>query len=212
MSTDKTKIAVEVFNSNASLYQERFMDVSLYHEALNRFCDELSGNRILELACGPGNITRFLLERNPDLKILATDLSVNMLNLAKANNPMAAVQSLDCREIWKLTEKYDGIVCGFGFPYLSKEDAIQFIKDAQLVLNKGGVLYLSTMEDDYSKSDWKLPSSGQPPAAFIHYHEAAYLIEALEQNGFAILLTDRQNYGEGDAATIDLQLVAKLNH
>jgi ubiquinone/menaquinone biosynthesis C-methylase UbiE len=206
---DKTKIAVEVFNTNANLYQERFMDVSLYHEALNYFVDALPGNRILELACGPGNITKFLLDRKPGLQLLATDLSENMLNLAKANNPGAAMQFMDCREIWKLTEKYDGVVCGFGFPYLSKEEAIQFIKDATLVLQPGGVLYISTMEDDYGKSDWKLPGSGQGPAVFMHYHEAGYLIDALDENGFKLLLTDRQNYGEGETATVDLQLVAK---
>jgi len=39
--------------------------------------------KVLELACGPGNITKCLLSKRPDLEILATDIAPNILELAK---------------------------------------------------------------------------------------------------------------------------------
>lgn len=184
---DKNKEAVEVFDKHAKMYQEKYMDVSLYHDTLDIFCNSIAKNdaAILELACGPGNVTRYLLNKRPDLKILATDLSENMLELAVANNPAAEIQLLDCRAIGQLDKAYDGIICGFALPYLSKEEAIQLISDAAKILQPGGVLYLSTMEDDYSKSGWQTSSKGDK--VYIYYHEAGYLIKAMEDNGLTLL-------------------------
>jgi ubiquinone/menaquinone biosynthesis C-methylase UbiE len=184
---DKTKIAVAVFDKHAKMYQEKFMDVSVYQESLDFFLRHLKHNNgsILEIACGPGNVTKNLLDKNPTLKILATDLSPNMLALAKENNPSADFKLMDGRSVALLKKKFAGIVCGFFLPYLSKEETLWFIKDVASVLEEGGLLYLSTMEDDYHKSGFEKGSSGDE--IFIHYHEFEDLSEMLNINQFKIL-------------------------
>lgn len=207
---DKNKIAVEVFNKNASLYESKFMDVNLYGDTLDYFCEHLKVKQaeILELACGPGNITKYLLNKRPDFKILGTDLAPQMIELAKINNPMADFQLMDCRDIAKLDKQYDGIMCGFCFPYLSKEEAIQLIADASTILKPKGVLYISTMEDDYEKSDFKKGSTGDE--IFMHYHQADYLCDALKATNFKLLTLKRQDYPTQDGSkTTDLILIAQ---
>ena len=119
---NKTKQAVNLFNDYANAYANRFMDVSLYHNVLNLFCQAVTKQHatVLELACGPGNMTKYILEQRPNFKVLATDLAPKMLDLAKANNPTAEVKSLDCKSIGRLSETYDAVLCGFGLPYLDK--------------------------------------------------------------------------------------------
>ena len=205
---DQTKIAVDIFNKLADVYQERFMDVSLYHDSCDFFCNAIAKEKaaILELACGPGNITKYLLEKRPDFKILGTDLAPNMIALAKVNNPKADFQLLDCRAITSLNKKFDGIMCGFGLPYLSKTEAIQFIKDSSKQLNENGVLYISTMEDDNSKSGYKTGSTGD--TMYQNFHQADYLSTALEENGFNIIHLDRKEYIHNQEKTIDLIIIA----
>jgi trans-aconitate methyltransferase len=58
---------------------------------------------ILELACGPGNITQYIISKRSDFKILGTDLAPNMIELAKINNPSAQFQLLDSRDIRTIT-------------------------------------------------------------------------------------------------------------
>ena len=151
---DQTKIAVDIFNKLADSYQDKFMDVSIYHDSLDFFCETINikNASVLELACGPGNITKYVLEKRPDFNLLGTDLAPNMITLAKINNPKADFQLLDCKNLSVLKMKFNGIVIGFGLPYLSKKESIQFIRDANQQLYDDGVLYLSTMEDDHSKS------------------------------------------------------------
>ena len=101
-------------------------------------------------------------------------------------------------------------MCGFILPYLSKEEAIQLIKDSALILNKNGVIYISTMEDDYSTSGFKKGSTGDE--IYMHYHQADYLTEALIQSGFSMIDTQRKTYPAADnTPVVDLILIAKLN-
>lgn len=205
---DRSKIAVDIFNKHASAYQEKFMDVSLYGDSLDLFCNGIKKRNaeILELASGPGNITKYLLNKRPDFKISGTDLSPNMIALAKINNPAAEFQLMDSREIGKLEKKYDGIMCGFCLPYLKKEEAIKLIRDSGKILNPGGVIYISTMEDDYGKSGFKKSSTGDE--IFMHYHESGYLTTALEENNFKVLYLQRINSVMTDGTkVVDLIIV-----
>jgi len=191
------------------------MSVEKYQVSLDFFCSKLSSEHasILELTCGPGNITKYLLDKISTLDILATDLSPAMLRLAQNNNPKAKFQLLDCRSILDLRSKYDAIICGFGLPYISKEDAIQLIKDASKSLNHDGLLYLSTMEDAYSKSGYKASSSDPNEGLFMYYHQEDYLVDALEKFGFEIMDISRVEYvDDKNENVVDLTLICKLKH
>jgi 2-polyprenyl-3-methyl-5-hydroxy-6-metoxy-1,4-benzoquinol methylase len=205
---DKTQLAIEVFNKCAVEYQEKFMDVGLYEDTLKLFCGHLTQHaHVLELACGPGNITKYLLTQRPDLKILGTDLAPNMVALAQKNNPQATFKIMDCRDICKIGDKYDGIMCGFCLPYLSKEEAIKLLQGVAQALKPNGMLYISTMEDDYNKSSLQTSSSGNQ--LYIHYHQADYLTAALVENNFTISHIRHQGYPTDGGDTTDLIIIAQ---
>lgn len=182
-------MAVKLFDGAAQAYQEKHMDVSAYADSLDLFCERLPkpDAKVLELACGPGNITHYLLEKLPKLDVLATDLAPSMLSLAQANVPGARFELLDCKDLSSVEGIFEGIVCGFGFPYLSKAEALRFIEAAAVKLSGNGLLYVSTMEDRYENSKWVGTQKDEPGQLYMHYHEADYLIAAMEQNGLKLL-------------------------
>lgn len=211
-NSGKTQIAVNIFDQKAELYQDKYMDVSLYHDSFDTFCERIKprGANVLELACGPGNITQYLLQKRQDFHLLATDLAPNMLALAKLNNPGAEFQLLDAKKISELGQKFDAIMCGFCLPYLSKEEAIKLIEDASQILTEQGVLYLSTMEDDYSASAWKGQSSGEREKIYMYYHQEDYLAAALRKFSFSKIAVQRKTYATPDgSSTVDLILIAQ---
>ncbi len=210
---DNSLHAANIFNKHATQYQDKFMDTSMYHDTFDLFCGLIKNqnSEILELACGPGNITRYLLYRRPDFKILGLDLAPNMVRLAKANNPQADFELMDCRDIYKIPKKYDAVMCGFCLPYLSKPETMDLIKDASLILKPGGVLYLSTMEDDYSKSGLRKGSAGDE--IYMHYYREADLVEILQNNHFTTAHLQRKQYQEKpDQMTTDMIIIAVKNH
>src|SRR5688572_9150377 len=107
---EETKNTVAIFDKLADVYQEKFMDTGLYHDTFDLFCNHILrlNAEILEVACGPGNITKYLLQKRPDFKLLGTDLAPKMLQLAKVNNPGAQFDIMDCRDLASLKKQYDG--------------------------------------------------------------------------------------------------------
>ncbi len=82
---DKTKIAVDLFDKHAEEYQNKFMHFDLYDDTFDIFHKniQVQNAKILDIACGPGNITRYLLNHRQDLQIVGIDLSPKMIALAK---------------------------------------------------------------------------------------------------------------------------------
>lgn len=224
---DKYQISVNTFDKLAQQYQDKYMDFDFYTDTYDSFCTLLKylpqhgiKTRVLELACGPGNITRFLLNKRPDLNILATDLAPNMVTLAQQNNPTARFQVMDSRQLSRVntlfevpeheSHQFDAIVCGFGLPYLDKNDVTKLIKDMAGLLKAGGLVYISTMEDDVNKSGFQTSSSGDQ--VYIHYHQGSFIVELLQQYGFDIIELQRKQFQpEGRDPTVDLFIFARYS-
>jgi ubiquinone/menaquinone biosynthesis C-methylase UbiE len=198
---NKYETTITTWNRIAKLYQDTFMDLELYNDTYNAFCDGISKQdpNILEVGCGPGNITKYLLQQRPDFKILVTDVAPNMLALAKKNIPQATFKALDARNISQITETFEGIMCGFCLPYLNKEDCLKFLQDSYNLLNKDGLLYLSVLEGDYNDSSYQKGSSGD--TMFVHYYNEAFFKEQLIALGFKDLQIFKKAYtaSQGDA-------------
>ena len=207
---DQTQNVIDVFDSCAKEYQDQFMDISQYRASIDLFCASIKGERpnILELACGPGNITSYLRETHPKYSILGTDISSNMLTLARKNVPSVSFVELDCRNISNISGQFNGIMCGFALPYLSKEEARQMIHDSFELMETEGILYISTMQGNYADSKLTKSSSGKHEL-FLHYHEKEYLQEALESAGYFVLkMIDLVTTGPNGEAN-DLVIIAK---
>ncbi len=195
---DKYQETFQTWNKVAKIYQNKFMNLDLYndtYDTLLELIDKINVS-ILEIGCGPGNIAKYLLTKRTDLKIKGIDISENMIELAKQNNPTAEFEIMDSRKIDILNKTFDAIVCGFCIPYLSKTDCIKFIADCENLLNDSGILYLSFVEGNYKKSGYKSSSNGD--RAYFYYHNLKSLKKILISNHFEINKLISKNYEKGD--------------
>lgn len=207
----RTRETVKIFDDAAQGYQEKYMDVSTYADSLSLFCDSLNSleSNILDVACGPGNVSKFIIDKNPAAKILATDLSRKMLELTKINVSNARTALMNAKDIKSIDQQFDGILASFIFPYLSKSEVIDFINDATTKLKKNGVLYISTMKGKNSESGYVGPEDGVQ--MYMNYHEADYLERALIDCGFSIVSSILQPYDYGsDKKGDDIIIIGKL--
>ena len=85
---DRYKEPFETWNKVASLYQVKFMGLNLYNDTYDFICNLITKDnaKILEIGCGPGNITKYLLSKRPDFDIFGIDIAPNMIELAKKNS------------------------------------------------------------------------------------------------------------------------------
>jgi SAM-dependent methyltransferase len=180
----KYKETFATWDKMASLYQEKFMNLDLYNDTYDFVCDTIAKKnpKILEIGCGPGNITSYILSKRPDFDVFGIDVAPKMVELAKKNNPTAKFAVMDSRQIDNLQTKYDGIVCGFCLPYLSHKDSVKLIKDSYGLLHNGGLIYLSFVEGDAKESGYKANNSGD--RVYFHFHDLDSLKKILTENNF----------------------------
>ena len=204
-------VSVQRFDEFAEEYASRFENVSGYIEQLTFFTDQIKAENpaILELACGPGNVTKFLKNRFPESRILAVDLAPKMIEIARKALPEVDFRVMDVRDISVISEKFDAVMCSFCLPFLSKEDAAKLIADCAALLNSGGIVYLSTMEGDEHRAGFEKTSFSGDSEVYFNYHRQTDLQDAFEKSGFKILRLDRQDYQEPDGSiTVDLIFIA----
>lgn len=192
---DKYEETFSTWNKMALLYQEKFMDLRLYDESYDVICGNVKmGGSVLDLACGPGNISRYLLQRRPDLNVLGIDISANMVDLARKNIPGARFIKMDCRNFEDLGKKFDAIVGGFCLPYLSQVESAQLMLAAGRALVNGGLLYVSFVEGQPGDSGYKTGSTGD--RVYFYFHALQEIGKQLADAGLSEIQVFKLKYGK----------------
>lgn len=197
---------IKTWKTLAKRYDEKFKDLNLYDETYTFFCSRISGERasILEIACGPGTVTKHLRTLLPNTTILATDVSSEMLEFAKKNVPTVDFQVLDAREIQTIERTFDGFLSGFLIPYLDENVLSQFVENASNLLNENGIIYLSWIEGNYAESRIQTETNDVPMNVYLY--QESDLLTLLKQNEIEHLKTFRLPYPQPDGS-MDYHLI-----
>ena len=191
---DRNQETFNTWNKVAKLYQEKFTGLKIYDISYDEFYNTLKNKNasLLDIGCGPGIITGYLLSKNPELLIDGIDISPNMILLAQKKYPTATFKVMDSRDIKIIRKKYDGALCGFCLPYLSDSESSSLIKDVYDLLNENGIFYISFVEGDPVDSGYKTASTGD--RTYFYYYKTDFLIDKLTSAGFEILSSFQINY------------------
>jgi trans-aconitate methyltransferase len=179
---DRNAEAIDSFNKHAALYNEQFGGLSLYNDTYELFSTLIPDrhSHVLDLGCGPGNITQYLLRKRPELNITGIDLAPNMIEIAKQNNPRAKFEVMDCRAVSTLNRKFDAIVSGFTIPYLDREETEKLLSDCAALLNPEGVFYFSLIDGKYENSGYQY-ASNQVDRSFVYYYTSVKIMSMLNK-------------------------------
>ena len=99
-------VTVATFNRLADRYAEKYFHLDIYDRYLERFAKriESQGASVLDVACGPGNVSAYLAKVRPDLKLVGVDLAEGMIEQARLRVPSAEFLVKDCRHIGELEQ------------------------------------------------------------------------------------------------------------
>jgi SAM-dependent methyltransferase len=178
----------------ASVYEKQFMNFDLYDDTYDAFSKLIRINgRLLDVGCGPGNISSYIKKIRPDLTIEGVDASPAMIALAKKNNPGSKFHVLDCRRLPSLERTFDAIAAGFCIPYLTQSDCADLIRDCATMILQHGVCYFSFIEGNYDESG---EEKGSVPglSMIVHYYSGDWFAEQLKINGLLIQGIYRKYY------------------
>ncbi len=108
-----------------------------YEKWTSFMTEKIDGSKVLEAACGTGNITRLLAEKN--FKVTAFDLSEDMLMRAYEklrSNPKVKLLNMDMTKL-KIDDKFDAAICCCdGVNYINKKGLKEFFNNVYKHLNE----------------------------------------------------------------------------
>lgn len=192
----------KVFDKYAEEYSMRFDNQELYEEDLIFFIKNLPlhDGVLYDFACGPGNLTKAMLNVDARLKIHGVDLSPAMINIAKKDVPGADFSVGDMLTFDMDAGFTRGVIIGFGLPYLNSVQVSRLFKRIQSCLTSSGLLFISTMVKDKNDSRW-IAGRDKAEEILTHYYESNTLISMLETGGFNVVHS-RTIHGDKDEELI----------
>jgi ubiquinone/menaquinone biosynthesis C-methylase UbiE len=128
-----------MFSRNAVAYKERLDGIMARKEALGRqrvieLLDLKPGMRVLDLACGPGTLSKPLAAQlAPNGSLVGVDLAEGMIALARgAGIPNATFEVMDLEQLTFPDASFDAAACGHGLQFVP--DLSRALAEAHRVL------------------------------------------------------------------------------
>jgi ubiquinone/menaquinone biosynthesis C-methylase UbiE len=151
----------DIFSRHALAYQQRLEEVMARGESRGRtrsieLLEPLPGMRILDLACGPGTLTRVLAPRvEPGGEMVGVDLAAGMIELARASSPAnSTFEVMDIENLTYPDASFDAAICGHGLQFVPHLG--QALSEARRVLRAGGALAASIPMATANEPVWAL--------------------------------------------------------
>jgi ubiquinone/menaquinone biosynthesis C-methylase UbiE len=148
-----------IFSRHAAAYQQRLDQIMARGEAPGRqrvieLVDAQSGMRILDLACGPGNLSRLLARLvSPGGEVVGVDLAPGMIEIASAAGiPNARFEVMDIEQLAFPDGAFDAATCGHGLQFTS--DLSRALREARRVLRRRGRFAASVPLGEANRSVW----------------------------------------------------------
>ncbi len=205
---DKKQLkTIHAYNKTAEAFSNTVGCLSNYNHTYDYLLDKLnSGDTILDLACGPAQISKYLKDRI-DINVVGVDLSEGMLSIAKKNIPDGIFYNHEIQN-FSFDKKFDLVISGFGIPYLNKDQATVCINNAVELLKEGKCLYLSFMHG--SKHGLEKTSFGGENQFYIYYHDKSDIKNVILNCGLTLVKEYSIDYVEKDGSiTEDVVVIAK---
>jgi ubiquinone/menaquinone biosynthesis C-methylase UbiE len=147
MTNDATEQVRKDWDSQASKWYEQrsaMLGASRpIHEWLVDRLDPKDGQRVLEIAAGPGDTGFFAAQRLGKGRLLSTDISGAMVDAARRRGAELGVQNveyrvLDAQAMDLADASFDGVICRWGFMLMPDPEAA--VRECRRVLVPGGRL------------------------------------------------------------------------
>jgi len=192
---DEIQTTIQSYNQNAKAYADRFMCHEPYTKQAKAFAELLrSGDSVLDIGCGPGNVAKQLLAAKA-LQITGVDLSEEMVKLASANVPSGRFYCQDIRQAGFVTGSFDAVLLSFSIVHLKDAEADDLLRKAISWTQKNGYLFVSFMAGKVA--GYEQTSFSRQPIYF-NYFDHGKIAQLLSEQGLEIVHSEQQDYHEPD--------------
>jgi len=151
-------------------------------EEMQKLVNELPGQKyVLEVGCGPATDGKYLTEKGA--KVLSTDYTNSMLQIAKELNPKGVYSQMDMTDLGLPADTFDGFWATACLLHLENPD--KALGELTRVTKRGGAGFISIKEGDGEYVD---PRTGY---YFRYYRNPGFILK-LRDMGLEVISSGRK--------------------
>ena len=182
-----TQKTIKFYDDIAEKYIKSDATVVL-KDKIDKFINLLPGNKVLDVACGPGHDTDYLTKKGFDC--VGIDLSEKMIGLAQKNFK-GKYKMMDFFDLKFKNNSFNGIWCSSIFVHIKKIDLPKLLKNSKKVLKNNGIIGIITAAKQKRVKD------KNDTRTYIMYRKEE-LEDYLKKAGFKTLFSEIFFYGGRD--------------
>ncbi|MFH1592975.1 MAG: methyltransferase domain-containing protein [Candidatus Woesearchaeota archaeon] len=183
---------IKTYEELAEDYYKTHFDINEIKNIADFFIQNLKGQKILDIGCGPGRDAKYFSEH--DLEVTGIDLTSNFVKMASQNVPNAKFKQMDMRNLDFPENTFDGIWACASFLHVPKEDAKNTLLGFKKILKPAGLIYLSVKQGDEEKFVEKDEYKGRTKFfAFYTQDEFKNLIESCNFKIVKVLIDNKKD-------------------
>ena len=168
---------IELYEKIAEDYYKTHFDINEIKKIADFFIQNLKGQKILDIGCGPGRDAKYFSEHGLD--VTGIDLTSNFVKIASRNVPNAEFIQMDMKSLNFPENTFDSIWACASFLHIPKEDAENTLLGFRKVLKPTGLICISVKQGVGEKFVEKKEYKGRTRFfAFYNKNEFKNLIES----------------------------------
>ncbi len=178
----KRRSALREVEQGYDLYAKQYDESQGYLDSFERYdlfemLGEVKGLRVLDLGCGTGRMSEYLIKFGAE--VVGLDISEEMLKIARKKLPKVEFVQGDSDKLPFEDDSFDMVVASFLVVHLPTMDAT--FDEAYRVLKPGGNFIVTNINQRKAP---KLKIGKEEIVIKSHYHRPDEVIEALEKSFF----------------------------
>lgn len=190
---DKSKFSVSTYNKIAEKYTDIYFNDLSDKPIIDRFLSLLPSNaKILDIGCGPGNFTNYILKKN--FHIEGIDLSTEMIKIATKKVPKCKFELMDMRKLKFPANNFDGLLLAYSLINIPSEEIPNTLKGFYRVLKSKGIMLIIAQNGEPDQIIDEPLQKGEK--IFTNFFTVERLSKFLKDAGFQIEYEDMTRIGD----------------
>jgi ubiquinone/menaquinone biosynthesis C-methylase UbiE len=176
---DESRRTAETYEEHADAYREKYRAGSVAARHGDAFVDALSGDRVLDVGCGPGSDAAVFADRGYD--VVGADVTRSFLDAARADVDGAFCRA-DMRSLPFAANSFDGVWSSAALHHVPKADARDALAEFERVLREDGALFCSVKRGEGAGFEPD-PDHGNGDDRFFAYYASEEFEKLLDAAG-----------------------------
>lgn len=189
---DNRDLVIDTYNVIAEKYYKEFHQDFSDSKYIDKFLTSLKGNEILDVGCGIGHLTNYMVEKG--FCVTGIDLSDEMLKIAKKKYPGISFVKMDMRRV-SFHQRYDGISLLYSLIHLTKDEVRCLLREYYDLLKDDGKMLIILQKG--KGEEIVVEPLDNTLEMFVNYYSLDEVIELLEDCKFRVIYYDSCESEEG---------------